>query len=88
MTTPKFQIGQVVTFIPGTDDTFLPAGEFAILRVMPAEAGARSYRVRGEQDGRERVLPEKRMRVFDGARGRAPAAKPPAQKNDVLLGLL
>jgi hypothetical protein len=65
----KFQVGDVVAFQRGAGDSNLPAGDFTILRVMPSEAGQRTYRVRGKKDGQERVLPEDQMTATSGVFG-------------------
>jgi hypothetical protein len=50
-----FNVGQIVVFNRGHDDSHINGAEFTVLRVMPIEGKQRSYRVRGP-DGVERVL--------------------------------
>jgi hypothetical protein len=82
----KFAVGQIVAFERGNGDSHVPAGEFTILRVMPAEDSGRSYRVRGQQDGHERVLPETQMRLFSGRDSEAKPQAPSAPGS--LLGMI
>lgn len=71
MADAKFETGELVTFTPRLGDANVPTGIFTVLRVMPSEAGHRSYRVRGARDGQERVLPEDQLTPASDAKPRA-----------------
>jgi hypothetical protein len=59
----KFQVGQTVTLIPSRLDPHVPAGTYVIQRQLPAEGNDLRYRVKSNQDGHERVVPEAQLQA-------------------------
>ncbi|MBY0569477.1 MAG: hypothetical protein K2P70_19365 [Hyphomonadaceae bacterium] len=59
MAQTKFSAGQRVLAARG--GVGAPAGHFQIVSVLPRDAGAQRYRVRGETENFERVIDEVRL---------------------------
>jgi len=57
-----FAIGQKVEFVAGRFDAHVPRGLYTVVRQLPGPAEGREYRVKHQQDGHERVVPERQLR--------------------------
>ena len=63
----RFAIGELVSVMQPSRLSVPQAGLYRIVRPMPYEGGALSYRVRGETDSTERVVAETDISLPDGA---------------------
>lgn len=59
----KFTVGQNVEFLPGPADGNVPRGTYTITRALPGDDYDRTYRVRSNHDGHERIVREKQLRA-------------------------
>jgi hypothetical protein len=57
----KYQIGQVVDFMPSARDGNVPRGRYKIQRLLPSETRDLQYRVKHTVDGHERVVVESQL---------------------------
>jgi hypothetical protein len=57
---PRFSVGQVVRFLPGTHERAY-GGLYEVVARLPEERGERQYRVRSTQDGHERMVRESQI---------------------------
>ncbi|MBL6079368.1 hypothetical protein JMJ56_15220 [Belnapia sp. T18] len=62
MATHLYTVGQNVEFIAGRFDGNVPRGLYTVVRQLPGPANVREYRVKHQQDGHERVVPENQLR--------------------------
>lgn len=62
----KYAIGEKVEFMPTIADGNVPRGSFTVTRTMPGDDLDRTYGVRSEVDGHERVVREKQLRPGPG----------------------
>jgi hypothetical protein len=62
MSEPRFFVGEKVLYSPDvTQDRKSGAGLFEVLRQMPIEGAGRSYRIKSESDGHERIAREHQL---------------------------
>jgi hypothetical protein len=61
MTTPKFVVGQAVSFSPDRDQEHTKGELFKVVRLLPETGDARQYRVKSEINGDERVVREDQL---------------------------
>jgi hypothetical protein len=57
----KYNIGQVVEFLPGPRDGNIPRGRYKVQRLLPSETTDLQYRVKHAVDGHERVVLESQL---------------------------
>ncbi len=69
MTLHKFQVGQMVDFMPGPRDANIPRGRYKVQRLLPSETRDPQYRVKHAVDGHERVVPESQLAAQRGVLG-------------------
>ncbi len=69
VTLHKFQVGQVVDFLPGPRDANIPRGRYKVQRLLPSETRDPQYRVKHAVDGHERVVPESQLAAQRGVLG-------------------
>ena len=63
----RFAVGQVVVFLPGPDELAAEGCRYEVTRVLPRDAGAWQYHVRGACGGHERRVREAQLRALLGA---------------------
>ena len=61
MTSPKFAVGQAVSFSPDRDQVHTKGELFKVTRLLPEAGDAHQYRVKSEADGHERVVWEDQL---------------------------
>ncbi|MDX2205748.1 MAG: hypothetical protein NW223_23555 [Hyphomicrobiaceae bacterium] len=57
----KFQVGQMVDFIPNRSGVPTAGRRYEILRQLPAENGEASYRVKSKEEPYERIAKESEL---------------------------
>ncbi len=62
MVVHKYELGEIVEFLPGRLDASVPRGDFAIARLLPSETRDHQYRIRHLRDQHERVVWESQLR--------------------------
>jgi hypothetical protein len=66
MTMHQFNVGQVVTFIPGMFVRHAAPGDYRVMAVMPDRDGDHMYRVKSPLEEHERVVEENVLIKSDG----------------------
>jgi hypothetical protein len=59
--THKFAVGQKVAFRPDLGQDAKPGAVFVVVRQLPEAAGLLQYEIKGEKDGRARVVRESQI---------------------------
>jgi hypothetical protein len=66
MTMHQFNVGQVVTFIPGMFIRHAAPGDYQVIAVMPDRDGGHMYRIKSPLEEHERVVEESVLIKSDG----------------------
>jgi hypothetical protein len=57
---PKFRVGQMVRFVPGTHERAY-GGQYEVVAKLPEERGEEQYRLKSTSDGHERIVRESQI---------------------------
>jgi len=57
----KFAVGDPVQLVARLTDTVTPLGVYTVVRQLPGDEWERSYHVKNNRDGHERVVPESQL---------------------------
>ncbi len=61
MQTHRFKVGKTVRFAPRGPERSTPAGQYEIVRLLPADGDDYQYRIKSLTDGHERVVKESQL---------------------------
>jgi hypothetical protein len=77
----RFKVGQMVVAPSEGRDAHMPRGPLVVVRLLPLVEGELQYRVRSADEGLDRVVLERQIRLAEEERPRAPAPPaPPAER--------
>ena len=57
----KYRIGQLVLYMPGKLQQSVPAGDFKITRLLPADGAELQYRIKSAAEPFERIARESQL---------------------------
>jgi hypothetical protein len=84
MNGPKYAVGQMVRFMPGTHERAY-GGLFEVMAKLPEERGERQYRVKSTKDDHQRIVRESQI---NGLATDTDDDRRPAKREDAALELL